>query len=438
MADAARPTVPAPTTRARVRSDIGVGIATLAAIVAAASAGILLPGYLRAALPYYTITVPAGEDISGIARGTPVLVGGLQRGRVLSVTDRPDANGQSSFLIEFEIEPRMMSSNLRARFVRSPISNKSVINFTSIEGVEPTEIAPGTDVKVSNEVSDASLFMTPAAQRAFATAWKRIDRAMVEWPPMATHAKERTMAVIADAGRLKGEFDATFPGNADRIQALIDRFRAIGDRLTETKRDWDALRAEAEGVRGALSQEGTMGVLSRSLSELGSRFEVIGADGRSLGTIVDGIKRRWSDLAASGSRVLERWRELAKAVDLHPATTDFTIAATELADMSNHVLRTAAGVVFPNRNDLDELREARDQLSRQLLFGIEQARRAEAALRALLDGTRELPTQANDLERMIESMNALGELERLLFDLRVPGDGKSDADGNGEPRPGTP
>lgn len=424
--------------RPRDRSNIGIGIITLGAIGAAAASGIFLPGYLRSPLLRYQISVPAGEDISGVARGTSVLVGGLPRGRVVSVED-VSTQGSARFIVQFEIEPDPpMTSNVRARFVRDVVSNKSVINFTPIDAPDgaPVPLAEGSDVKVNNEVSDAALFMTPAAQRAFNRTWINVERASKEWPPLFASGKAKTASITEDLRRFRAEFEATFPGNADRIEALMERFRAVGDRLEEVRDEWQGLSKEFGLVRDSLAETGSAGRIRRLFAGLGERFTVAGIEGESFGTIMEGVGRRWEDLKASGETLRARFRELSAEVSLKSSVTDWTIAATELAELSNHLLRTAVDILFPNRTSEDEARLADDHLSRQLLFGIQQARHAESSLRTLLESSEGLPATMGDLDRLVESLQRLADIEQALWQRRIEPFGPPDASGQRvRPRP---
>jgi hypothetical protein len=399
-----------------------VGVLTLAAVVGAALCGILLPGYLRSPLLRYKIKVPAGEDLSGVEAGTPVLVGGLLRGRVLSVEDSAEGPGPAMFTVQFEIEPDPpMNSNVRARFVRDVVSSRSLINFTPISNADAAAVplAEESDVLLNNEVRDASLFMTPAAERSFHRAWVNIERATYEWQAMRQDAESKLPALGEEMRRLRAEFDATYTGNVERLQALIDRFRAVGDRFETLRIEWSNLSSEGAELRDAFSQEGAWGRVRRSFTVLAERMSVASADGSSLATTIDGVARRWEDLKASGTSIGARFRELGDALSFSGAMADFSIAATELAEVSNHPLRTIAGIVFPNRSASEERRLAEDHLARQLLFGIEQARGAESALSALVSASDVVPATLDDLERMVDGLERLIEIEQALWQWRL-------------------
>jgi hypothetical protein len=407
--------------QARERSNVGIGVITLLAIALLSATGILLPGALRTPRLRYTLNVPTDEDLSGIARNTPVLFGGLERGRVLSVRD-PVPGGDGRFTVEFELDPTPpLTSNMRAEFVRDVVSNTSVINFTptSDEAGAPVPVAAGSPVDLVNEVSDASLFMTPAAQRSFNRTWVNVERAGAEWPAMIRHGKAELGPLREDFGRLRGEFEATFDGTSTRVKELIARFRAFRQEFEAIRADWDQLKAEASLLDSSLAEGGSVGRIRRAFAVAGQRFELAGIDAERFRTEVEGMGRRWDDLKASSAALRQRWSEITRELSLRSAMADWTVAATELLELSSHLVRTAVGVVFPNRTSESLRRDANDDLSRQLLFGIHEARSAEQALQRLLDGAEALPVAVDQLDRLIESLRRLTELEEALWNQRV-------------------
>lgn len=405
----------------RERSNVGVGAVTLLAISLAAATGLFLPGLLRQTRLVYKLVISAGDDISGVGRGTPVLMGGLERGQVLSVEDTPSA-GAASFVITFELErDPPLTSNLRAAIVRNPVSNNSTINLVPASDTkgEPAPVPPNRTVDLNAEPSDAALFMTPAARKAFEGTWANISLAEAEWPPFIDHARSRLRRIVDEAGNARGEFTATFDGNKARIEQLIERYRAMQTDLAAVRDEWGETRAEYNRLVESLADRGLIASLERGFAMLGERFQVASIDGGSMTTTVEGLARRWDDLKASAARLAARLAGWPEDVDMRSVRADFSIAATELFAMTTHVARTALGVIFPNRTARSDARDAADEIDRQLLFGIEQARAAESALRALRDGVEELPEGLVDLERLIESLRRLDELEGTLFERRV-------------------
>lgn len=416
--------------RAIDRSNIGIGMITLAAIATAAGAGIFLPGMLRSPLLEYQITVPAGDDLSGLAKGTPVSIAGLVRGEVIDVEDRIQPDDTTSFVITIEIEPDPpIYSDARVVFTRDVISNRASIDFVRPgapdEGRRP--LAPGNDILRNSEAGDASLFLTPAAQRAYENTWASLERAREAWGPMLDDAERRGTQVKDAFQALRatiGDDVATYEG---RITALRERYAALQDRYATLQERWAEAQAEFGRTREMLSDEGQLGRLRGLLRVIGERWGVLGKDGEGLTPIADAIGRQWEAIKASAERIDGRLATIGETLTFRHALADLTIAAEQFARLTGGGLSTALRAIIPGDEPRDDREEAMDDLARTLLLGMEQAKRSEEALRHLLDGSADVFGSMGDLDRLREAIERLDQLEQALWHLRIGPKGPAEA-----------
>lgn len=408
--------------RAIHRSNIGIGIITLLVIALASAAGIFLPGLLRQPLLQYQIAVPAGEDISGIGPGTEVTIAGLVRGHVLAVTDSQQPGRPATFVIQFEIAPDPpIYSDARARFLRDVVSNRARIDFVraGVPDESSKPLAPGNDVQRNTEDGDASMFLTPSAQRSYERAWAAVERAKSSWGPMIDDAKSRSETLTTEFTSLRSTIGDDVARYEERITHLVDRYGDLKARFTRLQEEWIPLREEMEATRAMLADDGPTGRVRRLMAAVSERWGVMGSEGQGLGSLFTGISRRWDDLTRSGMRLRDQLAGFPGELELRAAFADLTIASEQFARLTNGGLGTILAAIVPAHNPRDERADAMDELSRMLLIGMEQAKAAESSLRALLEGGEDFPRMTVDLERLGETLQRLSDIEQALWHLRV-------------------
>jgi hypothetical protein len=412
--------------RSDERSNLGVGVVTLLLIALLASAGILLPGLLRSPLLEYQISVPAGEDMTGVAPGTPVSIAGFVRGEVVSVDDRKQPDETTAFVITIEILPDPpIYSDARVRFVRDIVSGRTQIDFVRAGAPDAgqTRLAPGNDVIRNTEDGDASLFLTPAAQRSYENVWKAIEEAREAWEPIATDgptgARARFAAVRNDFAALRETIGEDIDRYGERLEAVRDRFAALSDPLERLRSEWQLTTEEFERVRSLLGEGSIWERISALIATFRADSESMSAEWGELVEIVGRIRTSWARLTERATELGDRVRALGDHLGFGEPFADLTIAAEQFARLTGGGVGTALRAIVPGNTREDTVESARDELARAILIGMDEAKRAEETLRMLLDEGAQLRAIAAELDRFGTMLDGLSQLEDALYQLRI-------------------
>lgn len=234
-----------------------IGVITLITIALAAATGIFLPGLLRPTRLLYQIIRRAGEDISGIDKGSEVSIGGIVSGHVTEVVSDV-SHGEPRFIVSFEIEADPpIYNDAQIRIVRDVVSNRARIDFsrTGVPDQSRKRLAPGNAIHPNSEEGDASLFLTPGSQRDLNEAWATFKKVPDELGPLYDEGKARVTSVVDSVKAFRDDYGDELIAFKDRISALIDRFSAMKTRFTQIREEWTLLRAEFELTRITLSDE---------------------------------------------------------------------------------------------------------------------------------------------------------------------------------------
>ncbi len=412
--------------RSDERSNLGVGVATLATIASLALAGTLLPGLLRSPLLEYQISVPAGEDITGVAPGTPVSIAGFVRGEVVSVEDRSQPDESTAFVITIEIEPDPpIYSDARVRFVRDIVSGRTQVDFVraGAPGDGKTRLAPGNDIIRNTEDGDASLFLTPAAQRSYDNTWAAIERAREAWGPIAADgpdgARARFAAVRDDFASLRETIGDDIDRYGERFETLRARFAALSEPFESLQEEWQRTTDEFAAVRTLLGEGGSWERVSALIATFRDGSAAVGEEWGELVAIVGRIRTTWARLTERTGAFGDRLRAFANELGFSEPFADLTIAADQFARLTGGGVGTALRALVPNASRDDAVERARDELARAILTGMEEAKRAQETLRTLLDEGEQLRAIAEELDRFGAMLEGLGSLEDALYRLRI-------------------
>ncbi len=419
--DESRPTKRAH--RAIHRSNVKIGVLTLLTIALAAATGIFLPGMLRPTRLVYQIIRRAGEDISGIDKGSEVSVGGIVRGYVTRV-DSDVMHGEPRFVVSFEIEADPpIYNDAQIRIVRDVVSNRARIDFsrTGAPDASHKRLAPGNEIHPNSEEGDASLFLTPGSQRDLNEAWEAIRKVPDELGPIVDDGKVRLTSVIDSVRSFRDDYGDEMVAYKDRVVALIDRYSAIKARFTKIMDEWTLLRAEFDQTRLTLSDEGELGRVRARIATFIERRDLMAAEFRDLGTLLDGITDCWARLKESGTHIIEQFGSIDALREFREARADLSLAADQLLRLMANILDTAARAIVPTDSSRDVRAAALDDMSRTLLMSIDEARGAETALRALLDGGERFPAMLDEVDRFSTSLQRLTDIEQALWQSRVGG-----------------
>lgn len=400
-----------------------IGVITLITIALAAATGIVLPGLLRPTRLLYQIIRRAGEDISGIDKGSEVSIGGIVSGHVTEVISDV-SHGEPRFIVSFEIEADPpIYNDAQIRIVRDVVSNRARIDFSRTGAPDESRkrLAPGNEIHPNSEEGDASLFLTPGSQRDLNEAWDTIKKVPDELGPIYEEGKARVTSVVDSVKAFRDDYGDELIAFKDRISALIDRYAAMKTRFTQIKEEWTLLRAEFEQTRITLSDEGELGRVRARIATFVERRGLMATEFQGLGVLIDGITSHWNRLRESGTHIIEQFGSIDALREFREARADLSLAADQLLRLMSNILDTAARAIVPTDSARDMRAAALDDMSRTLLMSIEEARSAEMALRALLDGSERFPTMLDEVDRFSTSLQRLTDIEQALWQSRVGG-----------------
>jgi chromosome segregation ATPase len=228
-------------------------------------------------------------------------------------------------------------------------------------------------------------------------------------------------ATRSDAESLIDEVEQTWPEVTKRGTAVFDRFEATGGRLETLFDEIDRLRGdlvaidrESEPLVESISRD--LAEISQSSARSGERIDA--AFGRTRSAFDREIERLASGLHAIGLR-LDSLRLTANWNDL---LADFSLAGAELGRALGDLVGLAARALGGDR-EADRMQARIDDLGRDLLAAVEQAREAEANLRAAVDSgmvaAETLPAISEALARIGVLLEAADRIERAYRELRI-------------------
>jgi len=397
--------------RRNERSDVLAGIFSLATIAGLTATAIILPTMTGPPKLEYEFRISGEEDLSGVARGTPVLIAGLERGRVTGVDDRPGPDGRLSFIVGIEITPDPpLFPGATARFSRDPVSNQTSINF--YDPGEPTQtrlpLAEGSEVSVGEGPADASVFLSSASRTALYDTTQRVIRATDTWPPLLGDARSRGDALMVEAAGLRDDLRATWPATLERMTALIERYSLISSELEKVLEELKVVRAAYDLTAQPFSTDnGEWATLRRTFAEAGQAWASATEEARAISPLFTRAQEQWQRVQTIVTAIRARARTLVDELGFREISADLILAAEEFARLLAEGTAAPWKVLLPSGTRSDRKLDALDDTMRTLLRGISEARAAEVALRKY----RSLGGQAGQIgaDEIVESIHQFNE-----------------------------
>jgi hypothetical protein len=403
------------------RSDLRAGIITLVTLFVLSVVIMVAPRQLGERRVRYELSVAPTVDLTGLAVGAPVLVGGLDRGRVIAMIGDTTATGQPGATISIEIRRNPPIYPQAKPVLRmNPISQKALIDFQNVgnPGVTRNPLEDGSKLELVQAMEVDSIFTGEMGTRLRAMA-ARLGDVPEEWGKIRDDAPSRFAAVRDEFAAVRDEMSASWTKTADRARSLIERYRRLGD-------GFDALAEEAKALRGefaqyqSMNEEGSLFPRTKaSFERLTEAWGLMRTDAEALGPILDSARREWTRVTGAFGRIRLRIDEIVGLVDFGPILADVTIAGNLFSKTYSEVLAAPWRILFPNESAAEAKRDRLDELTRELLRNAETAKRARESIEEILRvGSTTGSQTAEMLERMRRQFEAIADLENALWQAR--------------------
>ena len=297
------------------------GLITLSMVIGATVLSIAIATIQWGQWNTYRVGFKVTQDATNIVPGTPVILGGLQWGKVVRVEHAEfratgsledamraaQAHASRGTVVEFELDPRITlhpgaTISRSATFLGSNVA--LVINDTgsmrggrSMPGPRSTPIDQGIVMAASDPVDSRiallgvraarSLEQLPEQFEAIKANWAKLyaKQAKAAFTALQDHAIQFRDAFVGDEpgwsgavertsqamDRLRARFAESTPGNP----SLDDSIRATSTRVST---DWDVLKADAEALKERFLKDAepkAMQLWTRSRSEWARTTELL-------------------------------------------------------------------------------------------------------------------------------------------------------------------
>ncbi|MBL9147542.1 MAG: hypothetical protein JNM94_02495 [Phycisphaerae bacterium] len=403
------------------RSDLRAGIATLVTLVVLSVGIMIAPHQLGERRVRYELSVAPTVDLTGLAVGAPVLVGGLDRGRVVAMIGDTTVTGQPGATISIEIRRNPPIYPQAKPVLRmNPISQKALIDFQNVgnPGVTRNPLDEGSKLELVQATEVDSIFTGEMGTRLRAIA-ERAAGVPEEWGTLRDDAPKRFAAVRDEFEAVRDEMSASWSKTADRARELIERYRKLGD-------GFNALAEEAKALRGEFAQyqemneEGALFPRTKaSFQRLTEAWNLMRADADSLGPTLDRARSEWTRATGAFGRIRSRIDEIVGLFDLGPILADVTIAGNLFSKTYSEAMAAPWRVIFPNESAAEAKRDRLDDLTRELLRNAETAKRARESIEEILRVGETTGSQtAEMLERMRKQFESISSLEDAIWKAR--------------------
>jgi hypothetical protein len=417
--------------QAAERNEAFLGRCTLGVILAISTAVMFVPTLRERSLREYRLVVPAGTDLHGVTLDSKVLVGGIDAGRVRKITplinDRPldeeEGDGSSGVApddritgteLVLAVDPGIrLFSGASAAIQREMVSGLATISVPNL----------GSTAEGSLPLGNGDLLTLLRERDAFGELLeKRESDERFGWMTKAYREVEASWkSTREEADSLVAEVRASWPPLAERGSAVFGRFEAMGGRIEALFAEVGRLRDDAVATDG--DAEPLIQAIRDDLAELSASSERIGERVDAAFPRARAAFDRETERLASALHAIEtRFASLRLSANWDEMLADFALAGGELGRALGDLIGLAARSLR-GETAAERTQDRIDQLGRDLLASLEQARAAEAELRAIAAAgatqAELLPPLAEAIGKLGELIDAAGRIERAYRTLRL-------------------
>jgi hypothetical protein len=417
------------------------GLITLSTVIGATVLSIAIATIQWGQWNTYRVGFRITQDATNIVPGTPVILGGLQWGKVVRVEhaefratgSMEDAlraaqtHASRGTVVEFELDPRITlhpgaSISRSATFLGSNVA--LVINDTgsmrggrSMPGPRSTPIDQGIVMAASDPVDSKTALLGIRAAKSLEQLPEQFEAIKANWARLyANQASKLLETLRRDALALRDTFVSDEPGwsgAVERTSQAMDRLRArfangtpgvpsldetVRATTTRASADWDALKVDAEALKERFLKDAepkAMDLWTRARSEWARTTELLDRLRKAGGDSADTFYDFMADSSLMGGQI-SRTLETPLLAALR-AVFGVAVAMVD-SDMITRMERydAASRLVIAT----DELRRANDALEKLAADAKEPAPGLSQELRD--EATRAVTAFRTAVERLVD------------------------------------
>lgn len=412
------------------RNEAFLGRWTVGVVLAVAATVMFVPTILERSRREYRLVVPAGVDLHGVSLKSVVRIGGIESGKVRRIIplvnhrsiEEADDDGTpgaepgdvvtgTELVLAIDRGIRLFPGTT-ASIQREMVSGIAIISIPYL-GDPLKETAPSDDWTIDllpeeNPLED--LLQAHAEEDRFNWISDSLGEAEACW-----------MEVQTGAEQLAKEVDETWPALETRGTEVFARLEKAGEGIDALVADVQRLRddlvaaeTEADPIVDAVRED--FAAMSEALPLMGERADTAfprtrAAFSRESERLLSGLHS--IEMRLSALRLTANWGDVA---------ADFSLLGGELSRTLDDVVGIAARLLR-GQTEADRIQDQIDDLGRDLLAAAEQAREAEANLRAAVAsgriGTEMMPALAESIGTIGELLKVADRIDRAYRSLRL-------------------
>lgn len=329
------------------RQNTVAGLFVLAGILLAAGTLVVIQRISLAKQATYTVRFEVDEGVTGLAPGSPVLVGGLASGSVTSVVPKPGDDGQLRFIdvqISLKADIEIFSN---ARVVRTMplLGSQGSLNFTSLGGPgpkvapEPLRVEPGQTIDAQS--SPGMLEMLVGRENSeelgsVITNLASLSELLGEQLPR--DYDEFVQPALRDLGGVAHDLSQRWPQWSGRVDTTLanaeDASKSLVDGLSEARELLAAARRPVDDLASMIEQNTPRvdSILANALTVSEDAVAVLGDLRNRSMPMLDEILGKADDALTRIARTVERiepevFRQLPQIREI---LTNIRVASAEL------------------------------------------------------------------------------------------------------------
>lgn len=247
----------------RTRNNVKAGIFASAGIILAFAVVIILGdvGKIFVKRTPYVLRFPLAAGVEGLIKGAPVRIGGLERGRVVSVTPEEDHAAIAAMRVAIELDSAVaLYPDAKADRIAPLLGGISAINFSDVG--DPSRGKPltaGSVIQVDNAAGGAlrRILGDESAERV-ASIVKNLDETLAaikaDYAAKITPALDQLDAALADARELVASVKRDYPGWSEKIGNTLGNVESASAKFDPLL---DDARGAVDDIRGVVRDNRT-------------------------------------------------------------------------------------------------------------------------------------------------------------------------------------
>ncbi|MFO0873421.1 MAG: hypothetical protein U0575_05560 [Phycisphaerales bacterium] len=243
----------------RTRNNVKAGVFVSAGIVLMLVVAMILgdAGRLLTPRTRYILRFPLAAGVEGLSTGSPVRVGGLERGRVLSVVPESDGDLVKAMLVDFELDRDIaLFNDADADRIAPLLGGTAAINFSDVgDPAKGTRLGAGDVLDIRDTPGGAMrrLLGDEGAAR-LASIMRNLDEtlasARADYARVVTPVLDKIDAAVTDARDLVASVRRDYPGWSEKIGSTLGNVDTASAKLDPLLDDGRTMIADIRGTVG--------------------------------------------------------------------------------------------------------------------------------------------------------------------------------------------